>query len=148
MKTLILILVAILTIVSCRENSNNNIGVLANTLVADGTNIAVTVNCQPQACGGNSLKVTASDVTAKYLLRICFVNEPTTTQTLQMLPGGSSAAVTGTYSINGNDVYEIQSGSITVTPETNGFRTFTFNNVPAKTGKGVLTTLSFRGTCK
>lgn len=148
MKTLILTLAAILTLVSCKENSNNNITVLENTLVADGTNIAVTVNCQPQSCGSNSLRVTASDVTTKYLLRICFINEPTTSQTLQILPGGSSAGVTGTYSIDGNDVYEIQSGSITVTPGANGSRTFTFNNVPAKTGKGVLTTLSFRGTCK
>lgn len=130
------------------ETDDTDNGVPANTLIVSGTSI----NMSSVVCGeigsGDDLTLTVSDIAMDNLLYIRFGNQrPTVTTTIPLSPSGSSSQAWGDFTVNGNIVYEIQSGTATLTPQSNGKLTITFNDVVAEANNDVQVTLSFNGTC-
>lgn len=129
------------------EDPTDN-GVPTNTLIAGGVSIQMSsVVCDAYG-SGDDLILTASDLTQQNVLYIRFkFQRPTSTTTVALSPSGSSSEAYGTYTVNGNLEYEIQSGTATITPGANNSLTITFNDVVAETGNDVSITLKFNGVC-
>ena len=98
-------------------------------------------------CGSSSFLMTASDLTTSHFLEICFDETITNTRTYVLSPSGSSSEAFGEYTVSGTVVYEIKSGSCTVTKGANNVLTIAFSNAVARTSNNVEATLSFNGTC-
>lgn len=151
-KTIIVLtlFVTALTIAACnkeKEDPTDN-GVPTNTLIAGGISIPVSSVVCSEVGSGDDLVLTASDLTQENILYIRFIlQRPTVTTTVALSPSGSGSEAFGTYTVNGNLEYEIQSGTATITPSTNNSLTITFNDVVAETGNNVSVNLSFNGVC-
>ncbi len=142
------LIIAMLGIAGCNKDDDNDTdnGVPSNTLIVSGTSIAMSSVVCTNWGSGNDLVLTASDVAQNNILYIRFTpGEPTSVKTYTLTQSGSGAEAWGDYTVNGSIVYEIQSGTATVTPNGSGF-IFTFNNVIAE-DNNVQVTLSFNGNC-
>lgn len=144
------LMTAVFTFSGCdtEEEDPTDNGVPTNTLIAGGVSIPLSSVVCSTFGSGNDLILTASDLTQENILYIRFKFErPTSTTTVPLSPSGSSSEAYGTYTVNGNIEYEIQSGNATITPSSNNSLTITFNNVVAETGNNVSITLNFNGVC-
>lgn len=134
----------------CAEDNDDDTdnGVPANTLIVSGTSISMSSVVCSETGSGNDLTLTVSDIAMENLLYIRFhIERPAVTTTIPLSPSGSSSEAWGDYTVNGSIEYEIKSGTATLTPQSNGSLTITFNNVVAETNNDVQATLSFNGTC-
>jgi hypothetical protein len=139
-----MLIVMLAGIAGCKDENDD--GIPNNTLVINGSSLAMSSVTCTQHGSGFLLQITASDLTLNNVLLLQIRDIPTVEQTVTF-SAHSGAEAWGTYTVNNTVDYFFQNGTATITPLTATTFSVTFENITALANGTVQATVSFNGSC-